>query len=144
MGTGGQPSDGSLHSFPHEPVVRATEGRLSNYSSGYQHRSEYTRTCAARIPVSGHGVDAPADRESRGNFLSGFEPPIRIALGGRLETRGTAIAGEDAASHECGQRRLWRGTEDMLCAQPHRACRPNWHLLSVSYTHLTLPTKRIV
>src|ERR1019366_7745841 len=115
MGTGEQPSGGSLHSFPHEPVVRATEGRLSNYSSGYQHRSEHTRTCAARIPVSGHGVDAPADRESRGNFLSGFEPPIRIALGGPLETRGTAIAGEDATSHECGQRRLWRGTEDMLC-----------------------------
>src|ERR1035441_1696270 len=114
MCTGVQPSGGSLHSFPHEPVVRATEGRLSNYSARNQHRSEHTRACAARIPVPGDGIDAPADRASRGDLLSGFEPPCRIALGGRLETRGTATAGEDAASHECGQGRLWRGTEDML------------------------------
>src|ERR1019366_4150314 len=129
MGAGEQPSGRSLHSFPHEPVVRATEGRLSNYSAGCQHRSEHTLACAARIPVPGNGVDAPADRTSCSDLLSGFEPPCRIALGGRLETRGAATASEDAASHECGQGRLMRGTEDMLCAQPHRACRPNWHLL---------------
>src|ERR1035438_6214872 len=105
------------------------EKRSHNYSARNQHRSEHTRACAARIPVPGDGIDAPADRASRGDLLSGFEPPCRIALGGRLETRGTATAGEDATSHECGQGRLWRGTEDMLCAQPHRACRPNWHLL---------------